>query len=724
VDFQAIAAAFRRLPADATSCEAALWHLETWWTGAAYTAYRPQLESLVRRQQWETLLDSFYRVMPFGTGGRRGPVGIGPNRINPHTVVTSAQGHVHYLRRHWYEMTLRLVVAFDVRVFRDLRGLYDPSVSNPLIGLSSRDLARMACAVYAANGVEVYTVTGEDDYFLSTPELSFAIRDLQAHGGLNISASHNHPDDNGAKLYLASGGQPVPPDDEDLAAEVEAITEVPQADFEAAVSAGRVHWWDAVRHERYLQANLACSIDPQARRARVAYSPLHGTGAHTVGDLLSRAGFEVHLAAKQRAPDGAFPAVKFRAPNPEVPESMEVVTGEAHQCTADIALATDPDADRLGVVAPFDGNWRYLTGNEIAFLLAVFIVESRRASGTLPPLGFMVKTAVTTELLTRVARAHGLQIVGDLLVGFKYVGRVLDVIANHGQYGDVRATLDDFLLAAEESNGVLVSAALRDKDAAGGALLLAELCAGLRRNGTTLGAYLEDAYRRYGYGANIGYSLMMSGASGLQLLNQMMDRLRAEPPAMLGGRGLRRAVDYWHEGEFGAIRSQTDRSARNFLRLEYDGGLQVSIRPSGTEPKIKFYTEQLFDPSATWEGNGFAAARRVMDETTQAVTLALVQGALRLVDIDLPRPALVVSSLVSLENRIDFASRFLPELTAQLRTAGPNDIGHLEAWVDERLKGYGADARDLVAAGVSAYSAECDLPPIALDLLRELFNLR
>ncbi|MFQ5667545.1 MAG: phospho-sugar mutase, partial [Candidatus Binatia bacterium] len=273
----------------------ALRNLTVWWNDSRYAPFRPQLRSLAERQRWELLLDSFYRVMPFGTGGRRGPVGIGPNRMNQETVVTSVQGHVNYLRRRFAQTSLRVVVAFDVRVFRDLRGLYDPAVPNPLLGISSQDFARMACAVYAANDVEVYTVPGDGDYFLSTPELSFAIRYLHAHGGLNISASHNHPDDNGAKFYIPSGGQPVAPEDEELAAEVQAVRDVPAGDFNAAVTRGRIRWWNPTLHSHYIDENLSKSIDPTARQALIVYTPLHGTGRHTVGDILPAAGFDTRF---------------------------------------------------------------------------------------------------------------------------------------------------------------------------------------------------------------------------------------------------------------------------------------------------------------------------------------------------------------------------------------------------------------------------------------------
>ena len=363
-------------------------------------------------------------------------------------------------------------------------------------------------------------------------------------------------------------------------------------------------------HEHYIEANLACSIDRGARRARIVYTPLHGTGRHTVGEVLPRAGFDVHYVAPQMQPDGAFPEVKFRIPNPEVPESMELVTRAAEQCGADAGFATDPDADRLGVVAPAMATWRCLTGNEIAVLLAAYIIEARRECGTLPARAFMVKTAVTTELLARIARANGVQMIGDLLVGFKYVGDVLDAIERDGCFGAVRGTSEDFLLAAEESNGVLVSPQLRDKDAAGGALLLAELCARLRRRGEHAGhvpgrrvpaVWLCHQHRLFA-----GHGRRRRPRAGEP------DHGRAAPAAaaLVEDRQLLRAVDHWDEAAFGAIRSATDRSARNFVRLEYEDGVLISARPSGTEPKIKFYVERVFDPAAELGGRRLRGSAR------------------------------------------------------------------------------------------------------------------
>ncbi|MBI4516462.1 MAG: phospho-sugar mutase [Deltaproteobacteria bacterium] len=692
---------------------AALANLRAWLEQAEFAPYRPQLERLIELGRWDLLLDSFYRVIPFGTGGRRGAVGIGLNRINPYTVTASVQGHVDYLRRHFGAGALKVVVAFDCRVFKDLRANYDPGPPNPLLGMESRDFARLAAGVYAANGIAVCTVSG-DDLLLSTPELSFAIRRLGAAGGLNISASHNHPDDNGAKFYTDYGGQPVAPHDEEMANAVAAVQRVNSMPFDDAVRAGSITWWGAADHDAYLDASLRRSLDRTARQAFIMYSPLNGTGRRTVYDLLAKAGFRVELVASQADYDGEFPRVKYRIPNPEVPEAFELASAEARRCGADASFATDPDADRLGVVVPAASGDRFLTGNEIGALLTAYIIESLAARGALPAHPFIIKTGVTTELMAAIARAHGVAVIGDLLVGFKYVAEVLEQIARSGRYRELVATPDDFLFAAEESNGVLVSPAIRDKDAAGGALLLAERIAQLKREGKTLVDDLDRIHGRYGYYAHGAYSLIMEGVVGLQRIEDMMAALRGAAPPAIVGRRVERTIDYWDESAHGALKSGTDRASRNVVAFYFDHGLKITARPSGTEPKLKIYVEA--------GGQGDAGARAEIEQAVREATLQMAEHLLGSLRLRVPRHALALSQLVSVENRLDFAERFLPELQAQL--AGGARAAALEQWLERRLAGYGKDGRFLVAPGIRAClnGGHAELAPYA-QTLRAAFAL-
>ncbi|NJD69385.1 MAG: phospho-sugar mutase, partial [candidate division NC10 bacterium] len=436
----------------------------------------------------------------------------------------------------------------------------------------------------------VWTVRGSD-LLLSTPELSFAIRHLGASGGLNISASHNHPDDNGMKFYTEYGGQPVPPRDDEMAKAVQAVQEVRKMPFEQAAQDNLVRWWGPAKHEAYLEASLARSIEREARDAFIVYSPLNGAGRRTVYDLLTKAGFRVALVASQADPDGEFPDVPNRMPNPELPEALDRAAAEMHRLEADAAFATDPDADRLGVVIRTAQGDRFLNGNQIAALLTTWIIERRTARGEMPPHPFVVKTCVTTKLMTAIARAYGVAIIGDLPVGFKHIGDVLEAVARTGRYHDMVATPDDFLCAAEESHGVLVTPELRDKDAAGGALLVAEYIAALKRHGKTLQDELERLYDRYGYVAHSAYSLILEGGVGEERIRNMMVALRRRQPPELVGCRLIQTVDYQDEDRYGPITSETDLASRNILAFFFDQDLKVTVRPSGTEPKLKMYVE-------------------------------------------------------------------------------------------------------------------------------------
>ena len=703
-----IDAGFANLDADPEIRATALGNLRQWLESPGFDDYQPQLKALVDAERWAFLLDSFYRTIPFGTGGRRGPVGIGANRINAYTITTSVQGHVEYLRQKG-KRTGRIVIAFDPRIFRDLRGLYDPKLPNPLLGMRSRDFARLAAGVYTANGFEVVTVPG-DDFLIATPELSFAIRHEKAVGGLNVSASHNHPDDNGAKFYNDYGGQPIAPDDEERAAAVAAVRRVETMLFEQAVERGLVHWWSG--HEAYLQANLDLSLQPEARGAHIVFSPLHGTGRYTVYEVLERAGFEVSLVPSQAEPDGEFPRVKYRIANPEVREAMEAATAQALESGADAAMSTDPDADRLGLVAVHRGATRFFNGNEIAALLTAYVIETRKAAGTLPERAFIVKTGVTTELMTEIARQNGVQVVGDLLVGFKYVAHVMEEMQRRGEYQGVKASIDDFLLGAEESHGVLVSKEIRDKDAAGGALLLAELIAVLRRDGRTVVDYLDDLHRRYGTFDTTAYSLIMEGLSGLGRMAEMMNAVRRDPPKEILGRRVTRLIDYWDADAFGPILSETDRSSRNVVAMYCERGLKVTVRPSGTEPKLKVYVE-CGGPDA---GGDESAVR----DTVRRANDAMATHLLGYLGIRLAPAAMRLSQLVSVESRVDFGERFLPELAATV--AAGIDAERLQAWADERLASYGKDARFLVAPGIEAAMDEQGLRKHDA-LLRRVFPL-
>jgi phosphoglucomutase len=690
-------------------------NLAHWLEDPLFTSYRPQLDWLIDQQQWSSLLDRFYRMLPFGTGGRRGPVGIGVNRFNAWTLALSVQGHIAYLRERFPDRPLSVVIAYDVRVFNDLRGLYNPALPSPLFGMTSRDFAHVAAGVYTANGVQVWILPETATTYMSTPELSFAIRYLKATAGLNISASHNHPDDNGGKFYNERGGQEVPPHDEAMVRQVERVECVEMPDFETAKATGLISWIDPDVHEAYVSLNMEQSLAPTKRQARVVFTPLHGTGDTSVGAVLQRAGFEVETVTEQATHDGTFPAVPYRAPNPEVPESMQLGVERARACAADLVMSCDPDADRIGSCSRTpDGDYQFLTGNEIAVLITHYKLDQLRRLGALPAHPLVIKTEVTTELLRPITEQYGGNLIGDLLVGFKYHGNVLAQLEQYGRFQHanmpvVEGGLDDFVIGVEESHGILVTPEVRDKDAAGAALLLAELASIQHQQGLTLLDYLDDIYRRYGYYGNLLTSMVMTGAEGLTQIQTIQDTLRQHPPHEVAGHQVTKVVDHWDEsGLYGAFLSETDRASRNMLSFRLDNGARAMIRPSGTEPKNKIYIEVPSAPlGASSSREELAQQKARTDMVAQRIADDFTRQMLAIIDVHLPDYALRVSGLVPLDKRLEFAEHFMPDLETRVQAInrGEATSDTVSEWIDNTLASYGKDARGLVRDAVRAYLA-------------------
>jgi phosphoglucomutase/phosphomannomutase len=591
---------FKGIEADAALKDQALRNLSQWLTEFQFAAYRAQLEWLIQTKQWAGLLDRFHQILPFGTGGRRGPVGIGPNRMNLWTLGASVQGHCEYLRERFPGVSpLRVVLAYDVRRFEDKRKNYNPELPNPVLHLSSKSLAHHAAGVYAANRIHAVTVPPDSPCYLATPELSFVIRHLQAHGGLNISASHNPPDDNGGKFYDERGGQPVPPDDQIMADLVDQVASIKELPFAEAVRTGMVQFLDDAPHAAYIELCKRQAIvpPPKSREIKIVFTPLHGVGSMTAMEALQAEGYEVLPVAEQMTPDGMFPNVT-QTPNPEVPASMDRAVNLAKRQAADLVLSTDPDADRLGATAPDrDGNWQFVTGNQIAALLTHFKLSKLAQSGELPESPIVVKTEVTTGQVTRIARHFKAQIVENLLVGFKYVAEVLWQLERDGQYEDVTGTPLDFVIGVEESHGVLVTPKIRDKDAGGGAVLLADLALDQKRRGRTIPDYLAALAREFGYFRNENVPVAMSGIQGKQQMATMLDALRARPPREIAGLAVTGFEDLRDErGRMGPIKGATDFASRNVLIFHLGDRARIVLRPSGTEPKAKVYVEACTPP--------------------------------------------------------------------------------------------------------------------------------
>jgi phosphoglucomutase len=632
-------AGFAAIDADASLKEKALAHLHTWLTHPDFAAYRPQIEWLCDAGKWSVVLDSFYQVMPFGTGGRRGAVGIGPNRMNPWTLGASVQGHCEYLKQRFPgEGHLRVVLAFDVRQFEDKRGVYNPQLPNPVLHLSSREFCQHAAGVYVANGVTPIILPADSKRYVPTPELSFTIRYLRAHGGLNMTASHNPPDDNGSKFYDERGSQLVPPEDQLMSEMVEAVSAIRHVPFADAARAGKVQFLDDAPHRAFIELCRRESVVPPPKRdeIRVVYTPLHGVGYFCAGEVLEAQGFAPIGVPEQATPDGQFPNVT-KTPNPEVPECMDRAEQLGLARGADVVIATDPDADRLGGLANRSpdgkGTFRFLTGNELAALLTHFKLAQLARNGSMPKAPIVITTEVTTGQIARIGRHFGAQVIADLLVGFKYHADALWQIESTGQFGDVRGTVGDFVIATEESHGVMATAGVRDKDSACAALLLAEAALYQKRQGRTLVDYLDDLNRQFGYYRNELLNIVLTGLEGKVNMGRMLNALRQNPPAELGGLPVSGFEDLWDEaGRMGPFKGDTDKAARNFLIFRLSGNgiaAKVCLRPSGTEPKAKAYIEVCGAPlkpgtaQAAWEAACAAIDARVQAVATDFLTKAL-----------------------------------------------------------------------------------------------------
>lgn len=551
---------------------AAIKNITTWLTEPKYSDYKSELEALIAAGEWRQLEDAFFKVIEFGTGGRRGTTGVGSNRINKVTIGESAQALCEYAASFDEDAAKKgIVVACDTR-------------------LSSPELSRYVAQVVAANGFKVYIF----DSYRSTPELSFAVRTLGCAAGIVISASHNPPADNGFKAYWSDGGQLVAPHDKgvlDMAAQITAIQTV---EFDQAVLNGHISVVGSEIDEKYIAAVLAESLG-SARDLSIVYSPLHGAGQTNVLPALWAAGFEnISVVEAQMTPDGNFPTVKDNKPNPEERAANDLAVEQLMTESADIAITNDPDADRIGVVVRQGDRPVYLNGNQSAVLATDYTLGVLRKRGELTSKHYIVKTIVTTEMLRALAEAYGVTLYGNLLIGFKYIGKLIL---------DKENTEEVFVIGGEESYGLLKGAYARDKDGATGALPLAEYAAELKLRGMTLYDRLLELYEEHGLYSERLDTMVCPGAKGFEQMQAIMSAVRRTPPVTIGDFKVTAVLDYKTLERRDLVTNamtKIDCKGGNVVVLECgDARRRITIRPSGTEPKLKFYIQWFEEPDAT-----------------------------------------------------------------------------------------------------------------------------
>ncbi len=554
-------------------------NIRKWLTEPRYASYAAEVLEHIADQKWQQLDDVFWTVIPFGTGGRRGRMyPIGSNAINDRTIGESAQGLADYVRQQADDSeTLSCAIAYDTRH-------------------RSRHFAELCAGIMVAAGFQVHFLDG----YRSTPELSYLVRRQQCSCGIMVTASHNPPSDNAVKVYWSTGGQILPPHDKAVIDCVMNAGEIGCADFNASVAQGHI----ILCHEETDNAFLA-ELKRQSfagpRDVQVIYSPLHGVGASAVCPLLKLAGFEeVELYGPHAEPNGDFPNVPSHVSNPENPRVFDAIIEHAKKSGADLILATDPDCDRMGCAAPLTlkkgAAWATLSGNQLGVLLTDYVLEQRRHAGTLSSDHYLIKTLVTTDMIRRIGDSYGVRTCGNLLVGFKWIGGVID------EEGP-----DKFILGSEESHGYLVGQYARDKDGAVACLLMSELAAHLKAEGKSVHEKLDDLFWQHGVHQERLITFQMEGSEGMVNMQKLMARFRNEPPTQLGGIAVDALRDYLHST---ITRHQEslplDGPVGDMVILDLaEKGNSIAVRPSGTEPKAKFYmftftpAEQLSDLEMT-----------------------------------------------------------------------------------------------------------------------------
>ena len=534
-----------------------------WATSSLYDEQtREAVKQMLESDDKTELIDAFYRTLEFGTGGLRGIMGPGTNRMNVYTMGAATQGLSNYLNKCFTDLKeISVVIGHDCRN-------------------NSRLFAETAAQIFSVNGIKVYLF----DDMRPTPEMSFAIRYLHCQSGIILTASHNPKEYNGYKAYWDDGAQVLAPHDQGIIDEVKKVR-IEDIKFEGNASLIQTIGKDI--DEAYLREVKKLSIDPACisrhKDLKIVYTPLHGTGMMLIPDALKMWGFEnVHCVPQQMVKDGNFSTVV--SPNPENSEALTMALDLAKQIDADIVMASDPDADRVGMACKNSkGEWALIDGNQTCMIFLYYIISNRKAQGKMTGNEFIVKTIVTTELIRAIAEKNAIEMY-DVYTGFKWIARQIRLNEGKKQY----------IGGGEESYGFLAEDFVRDKDAVSACALLAEICAWAKDQGKTLYDVLLDVYMEYGYALNKTINVVKPGKTGADEIKAMMDSFRKDPPKEIGGSPVICFKDYNSLTEFDAEGNQKSLDmpqTSNVLQWYTVDGTKVSVRPSGTEPKIKFYIE-------------------------------------------------------------------------------------------------------------------------------------
>ena len=533
--------------------------IDQWLNGNYDEATKNEIRRLMRENP-EELRDAFYKDLEFGTGGLRGIMGVGCNRMNRYTVANATQGLANFLKMNFPNEAIKVVVAYDSRN-------------------NSRQFADITADVLSANGIFCYLF----DSLRPTPELSFAVRHLHCHAGIVITASHNPKEYNGYKAYWQDGGQLVPPYDHQVIDEVMKVTQ--SREIKLTRNPELVKFINKEVDTPYLERIAALSLNPQAiqqaKNFKIVYTPLHGTGITMVPKALEMYGFKnVHIVAEQSTPDGNFPTVV--SPNPEEKTALTIALQQAEELGADLILATDPDADRVAIAARNNhGKMELLNGNMTGSLLMHYLLSQWKAHNKLTGKEFMVKTIVTTELIKDMATHYDVECY-DVLTGFKYIAEKIKELEGKKL----------FIGGGEESCGYLVGDFVRDKDSVSSCCMIAEMAATCYNEGKTLFDLLADIYRQYGFYKEDLLSITKKGISGKEEINAMMEKFRTNPPKEINGSPVIKINDFKLRKSHDLLKgseSALTLPVSDVLQFFTADGSKITVRPSGTEPKIKFY---------------------------------------------------------------------------------------------------------------------------------------